>query len=67
MINPCIIGRIPAFFILENEVLRPIAARAQTIRNLLNDFVVLTTLAGIGTMLATTDWNCQDMCSRKIP
>ena len=39
MINPWSIGRAPDFFILEKEVLSPIAASAQTIRNLLEVFV----------------------------
>ena len=55
MIKPWIIGRIPDFFNPEKDVLRPIAASAQTIRNLLTDFVPLTTAAGIENTLATTD------------
>ena len=55
MIKPWIIGLIPDFFMLENEVLRPIAARADTIRNLLIFLVMETTSAGMGRMLATTD------------
>ena len=55
MMNPWIIGRIPDFFILEKEVLRPIAAKAQTIRNLLALLVSDTTAAGRGNALATID------------
>ena len=43
MMKPWIMGRMPAFFMLEKEVFRPIAARAQTIRNLLAVLVPLTT------------------------
>ena len=53
IINPCIIGLIPDFFISLNDVLRPIAARAQTIKNLLTDFVAVTISVGIVKMLAT--------------
>ena len=53
MVNPCIIGLVPDFFILENDVLSPIAAKAQTIRNLLVRFVKETTDAGTVNMLAT--------------
>ena len=45
--KPWIIGRIPAFFILEKEVFKPIAAKAQTIRNLLARLVPETTTAGM--------------------
>ena len=38
MIKPWNIGRTPAFFILEKEVFRPIAAKAQTTRSLLAVF-----------------------------
>ena len=55
IIKPCIIGLIPDFFISLNDVLRPIAARAQTIKNLLTDFVVATISAGIVNILATID------------
>lgn len=48
-------GRIPDFFMLAKDVLRPIAARAQTIRNLLVALVAQTTSAGIEMMLATID------------
>ena len=47
IIKPCIIGLIPDLFISLNDVLRPIAARAQTIKNLLADFVVVTISVGI--------------------
>ena len=40
---------------LEKEVLSPIAASAQTIRNLLNDFVFETNASGIEKTLATSD------------
>ena len=55
MIKPWIIGRMPAFFMLEKEVFRPMAARAQTIRNLLAVFVPDTTAIGIGNTLTTKD------------
>ena len=46
MIKPWNIGRTPAFFILEKEVFRPIAAKAQTTRSLLAvfepDFILYT-------------------------
>ena len=48
-------GRMPAFFMLAKEVFRPMAARAQTIRNLLALLVPDTTAAGMGKMLATMD------------
>ena len=43
MMKPWIMGRMPAFFILAKEVFRPMAASAQTIRNLLALLVALTT------------------------
>lgn len=46
IINPCIIGLAPDFFILLNEVLSPIAARAHTIKNLLVSLVKETTSVG---------------------
>lgn len=55
IMKPWIMGRMPAFFMLAKEVFRPMAASAQTIRNLLADLVPLTTCAGIGKMLATMD------------
>ena len=55
MIKPWIMGRMPAFFMLEKDVFKPIAAKAQTIRNLLAVFVPDTTVAGIGNTLATID------------
>lgn len=61
IMNPCIIGRIPAFFIFEKEVFKPIAASAQTIRNLLRAFVPDITVAGIGKILAM-----QDMITKPI-
>ena len=51
MINPCIIGLIPDFFISDSEVFSPIAARAQTIKNLLTFFVEVTISAGMGNTL----------------
>ena len=53
MINPCSIGRTPAFFMLENEVLSPIAANAHTIKNLLTRLVSATVAAGMETRLAS--------------
>lgn len=61
IMNPCIIGRIPAFFIFEKEVFKPIAASAQTIRNLLRAFDPDITVAGIGKILAM-----QDMITKPI-
>ena len=55
MIKPWIIGRIPAFFMLEKDVFKPMAANAHTIRNLLALLVPDTTAAGIGNTLATID------------
>ena len=55
MINPWIIGRMPAFFISLKDVLSPMAANALTIRNLLMLFVSETNPAGIVKMLAITD------------
>ena len=55
IMKPWIMGRMPAFFMLAKEVFRPMAAKAQTIRNLLMRFVPDTTAAGIGNTLATTD------------
>lgn len=52
IINPCIIGLMPDFFISLNEVLSPIAASAQTIKNLLTDLVAETTSVGIENILA---------------
>ena len=52
MINPCIMGRMPDFFRLPNEVFSPMAAKAQTIRNLLIDFEADTMVSGILNMLA---------------
>ena len=46
-------GRMPAFFMLENEVFSPIAASAQTIKNLLIFLVTATAAAGMEKMLAT--------------
>ena len=43
MMKPWSMGRMPAFFILAKEVFRPMAASAQTIRNLLAVLVPLTT------------------------
>ena len=43
MMKPWIMGRIPAFFMLAKEVFKPMAASAQTIRNLLALLVALTT------------------------
>ena len=53
MMKPWSMGRMPAFFMLAKEVFRPMAARAQTIRNLLSFLAPLTTPAGMGRMLAT--------------
>ena len=53
IINPCIIGRIPDFFISDRDVFNPMAARAQTIRNLLVLFVSPTISVGIEKTLAT--------------
>ena len=39
MINPCSIGAMPDFFISLKLVLRPIAASAETMRNLLISFI----------------------------
>ena len=61
IIKPCIIGCIPVFFIFEKEVFKPIAARAQTIRNLLRFLVSDITVAGIGKVLAM-----QDMITKPI-
>ena len=61
IIKPCIIGRNPDFFIFEKEVFKPIAASAQTIRNLLRAFVPDITVAGIGKILAM-----QDMITKPI-
>lgn len=55
MINPWIMGRMPAFFRLEKEVFKPMAAKAQTMRNLLMDLVWDTTWVGMGNRLATID------------
>ena len=55
MMEPWIIGRMPAFFMLEREVLRPIAAKAETMRNLLIFLVAATTAVGMVKMLATMD------------
>ena len=46
---------MPAFFMLEKEVFKPIADKAQTMRNLLARFVAETRAAGIGNKLATMD------------
>ena len=54
-VKPWIIGRIPAFFMLEKDVFKPMAANAHTIRNLLALLVPDTTAAGIGNTLATID------------
>ena len=43
IMKPWIMGRMPAFFMLAKEVFRPMAASAQTIRNLLAVLVPLTT------------------------
>lgn len=43
MVNPCIMGRMPDFFMLEKEVFRPIAASAATIKNLLAALVWTST------------------------
>ena len=48
-------GRIPDFFMLAKDVFRPMAAKAQTIKNLLMLLVVDTTAEGMGKMLATID------------
>ena len=55
MINPCIIGRIPAFLSFENEVFKPIAANALTMRNLLTFFEPDTIAEGIENTLVITD------------
>ena len=55
MMNPWIIGRMPDFLRLENEVLSPMAANALTIRNLLTLFVPDTIAEGIENTLATID------------
>ena len=55
IIKPWIIGRIPDLFKLENDVFKPIAANALTIRNLLTLLVPLTTASGMENTLATTD------------
>ena len=55
IIKPWTIGRIPAFFMFEKEVLSPMAASAHTMRNLLAVFVPDTTGAGIEKTLAATD------------
>ena len=55
MIKPWIMGRMTDFFISPNEVFNPMAASAHTIKNLLIDFVVLTSSAGMAKMLATRD------------
>ena len=47
MIKPWIIGLIPDFFMLANDVLRAIAAGADTIRNLLIFLVAATSAVGI--------------------
>lgn len=46
---------MPAFFMLAKDVLSPIAAKAETMRNLLIVLVVETTAAGIVTKLATKE------------
>ena len=46
MMNPWIIGRMPDFLRLENEVLSPMAANALTISNLLTLFVPDTIAEG---------------------
>ena len=43
IMKPWIMGRMPAFFMLAKEVFSPMAASAQTIRNLLAVLVPLTT------------------------
>ena len=53
MVKPCIIGLVPDFFMLEKDVLSPIAAKAQTIRNLLVRLVKETTVDGTVNTLAT--------------
>lgn len=55
IMKPCIIGRIPDFFKLENDVFSPMADSAHTIKNLLVVFVPETTVVGIEKMLATMD------------
>ena len=52
IINPWTIGLAPDFFMLEKEVFSPIAARAQTIMNLLALLVKEVSSAGISRMLA---------------
>ena len=54
MINPWIIGRTPDFFMSLKEVFRPMAAKAQTIKNLLADLVIDTTFSGTVKTLAKT-------------
>lgn len=53
IVKPWIIGLVPDFFMLENDVLSPIAAKAHTIRNLLVRLVRDTTDAGTVNILAT--------------
>ena len=55
IINPWTMGRMPDFFMLANEVFKPIAARAETMKNLLADLVCTSTGDGMVKMLATTD------------
>ena len=55
IMNPWIIGRMPAFFSFAKDVFNPIAAKALTIRNLLTLFVPDTISAGMEKTLATTD------------
>ena len=53
MINPCSMGFAPAFFMLEKDVFSPMAASAQTMRNLLVFLVIATNSAGMEIRLAT--------------
>ena len=45
--KPCIIGLMPDFFISRKSVFIPMAANADTIKNLLKDFMVLETVIGM--------------------
>ena len=55
IIKPWSMGLGPAFFSLPKDVLHPMAAKAQTIKNLLRLLVWVTSSAGIENRLATPD------------